>query len=62
MVFRKTIAVYSENYENLTRKLCGKNAELFKAKGGGIYNKKYDFKGKMKGNRTIDIFRYYKFI
>jgi hypothetical protein len=62
MVFREIIAVYSENYEKLTNKLCEKSAKLFNAEGGGIYNKKCDFTGKMKDNRTIDIFRYYRFI
>jgi hypothetical protein len=58
MVFREIVTVYSENYEKLTDKLCGKSAELFNAKGRGIYSKISYFKGKMKGNQTIDIFRY----
>jgi hypothetical protein len=36
MLFKEIVPVYSENHMKPINKLCGKNAELFAAKTGGI--------------------------
>jgi hypothetical protein len=44
MLFRKIIAVYSENLMKPLNTLNGKNAELFIVKAGGTYNPHWDLK------------------
>jgi hypothetical protein len=38
MLFKKIIAVYSENHMKLRKTLCRQNAELVDVKAGGTYN------------------------
>jgi hypothetical protein len=45
MVFRETVAVYCENYTELTNTLCRQNAEVWYVKAGGTYSNQWTLKG-----------------
>jgi hypothetical protein len=45
ILFRKTIAVYSEDHNKPVNALCGQNVELLSVKAGGIHN----YHGALKG-------------
>jgi hypothetical protein len=44
-LFKKIIAVYSENHAKLINTLCGQNAELYIVKAGGTYRYNWGLKG-----------------
>jgi hypothetical protein len=41
MLFRETVAVYSENHTENTNTLCGYNEQVCNAKLGGTYSNHY---------------------
>jgi hypothetical protein len=41
MLFRETIAVYSENHKKLIKKFCVQNAELLNVKAGGTLHTRF---------------------
>jgi hypothetical protein len=45
MLFRKIIAVYSENHTKPSKTVCGQNAEDFNVKAGGTCINQYTLKG-----------------